>query len=134
MVALYRPKETQARLARFSLPSGMAQVTVQLSLVTSESVEPLVGHLWDISETGGCIALPRFSRIAAGTGAWLQMRAPMTYLASRLEAEVRWCTALNHSTFVGVLFTGGPAPAETFLASYMRSSWTDSIPRSRWSV
>ncbi len=131
MTALYRPTENPTRLPRFSLPSGMAQVTVQLELVSAHSVEPIVGRLWDISHSGGCIALPGLRRIVVPAGSRLQLRDPMSQAVLRLEAELRWCTPLSHSTFVGMLFTGGLAPAQTFLASYMRTTWTDAIPASR---
>ena len=135
MTALNRPRDTQSRLPRFSLPSGMAQVTVQLEVVTARGVDPFVGRLWDISHTGGCIALPGNRQIVVPAGSRLQMRDPMSQALYRLEAELRWCTALSHSTFVGMLFTGGLSPAETFLATYMRTSWTDAVPgsRSNWS-
>jgi len=131
VTALNRPGETKTRLPRFSLPSGMAQVTVQLELVQAQRVVPMVGRLWDISHSGGCIALPGFCQIVVPAGSRLTLRDPMSHAVHRLEAELRWCTALSHSTFVGLLFTGGPSPAETFLASYMRTSWTDAIPASR---
>ena len=123
--------ESKSRRPRYSLPSGMAQITVQLELVTDRSVGLLVGHLWDISHSGGCIALPGLQRIVVPAGSRLQLRDPLTQDLHRLEAELRWCTALSHSTFVGVLFTGGPSPADTFLAAYMRTSWTDAVPSSR---
>lgn len=134
MTALNQPRDSKTRLPRFSLPSGMAQVTVQLELITNRSVEPLVGRLWDISHHGGCIALPGNRQIVVPAGSHLQLRDPMSHAVHRLEAELRWCTALSHSTFVGILFTGGLSPAETFLATYMRTSWTDAVPSSRGSL
>jgi len=128
-----RPKEIQQRLPRFSMPSGMAQVHARLELVALGSVDPLVGRLWDVSHKGGCIALHGHRQIVVPAGSRLQVRDPMSHAAHLLEAELRWCTPLSHSTFVGMLFTGGPSPAETFLAAYMRSSWTEEIPVSRLS-
>lgn len=123
--------ESRSRRPRYSLPSGMAQITVQLELVTDRSGGVIVGHLWDISHSGGCIALPGLRQIAVPAGSRLQLRDPLTQAVHRLEAKLRWCTALSHSTFVGVLFTEGPSPAETFLSAYMRTSWTDAVPSSR---
>lgn len=131
MIAQIRSMESRSRRPRYSLPSGMAQITVQLELVTDRAAGLIVGHLWDISHSGACIALPGLRQIAVPAGSRLQLRDPLTHAVHRLEAELRWCTALSHSTFVGVLFTGGPCPAETFLSAYMRTSWTDAVPSSR---
>jgi hypothetical protein len=46
------------------MPSGLAQVCVQLELVALQNVEPMVGQLWDISQRGGCIVLPGLHRLA----------------------------------------------------------------------
>ena len=62
----------------------MAQVTVQLEVVTARGVDPFVGRLWDISHTGGCIALPGNRKIVVPAGSRLQMRDPMSQALYRL--------------------------------------------------
>ena len=121
------------RLPRFSMPTGVAQVTAKLELVVARSVEPLMGRLWDVSHNGGCLVLHGHRQIVVPVGSRLQIRDPTSHAVHHLEAELRWCAPLSHTTFVGMLFTGGPAPAETFLAAYMRSSWTEEVPVSSFS-
>jgi len=131
MVSRWVPRSAVDRLPRFSMPSGLAQVCVQLELVALQNVEPMVGQLWDISQRGGCIVLPGLCRIAVPAESRLKLRDPMGHGLHELEADLRWCTPLSHSTFVGLQFTGGPAPSDTFLATYMQMSWTDAVPVSR---
>ena len=131
MPASSQPNDRTSRLLRYALPSGMAQVTVQLEMQQAGLNAPLTGRLWDISPTGGCIALQGARQIQVPTETRLAMRDPVRQDLHHFEAQLRWCTALSHATFVGILFTAGPDPADTFLASYMRRSWTDAIPSSR---
>jgi len=123
--------ERAARLPRFSLPSGVAQIAVRLELISPRRAEPLPGQLWDISNSGGCVVLPGLRQIVVPAGSRLQLRDPMSHAVHWLEADLRWCSALSQSTFVGLRFTGGPAPSEIFLAAYMRTSWIDAVPCSR---
>ncbi len=116
------------------MPSAMAQVTARLELIQVEAGPPMVGRLWDISSKGGCIAVPGARQLRLPAGGRLHVHDPMSHERHLLEVELRWSTALSHTTFIGVLFVGGPRPSQTFLASYMRYSWTDTVPRSRLEI
>jgi hypothetical protein len=108
----------------------MAQVTARLELVQVVAGPPMVGRLWNISAQGGCIAIPGARQLQVPARGQLHVHDPMTHELHLLEVELRWTTALSHTTFIGVLFVAGPHPKQTFLASYMSRSWTDAVPRS----
>lgn len=131
MAATARSPETLREATRFSMPSGMAQVLVRLVLMPASGGEAIVGRLWDISHKGGCLAIPGFQRIVVPCDARLELRDPLNHQLDRLEASLRWTAALSHTTFVGLLFVGGTSPQQSFLADYMRRSWTDGVPASR---
>jgi hypothetical protein len=116
---------------RFALPSGMAHVGTQLELGAGAAASPLVGRLWDISPQGACIALLGSRVLVVPAAGVLLLMDPIEHGRHRLEVSVRWSTALSHTTFVGVLFSAGLLPRDSFLMQYMRRSWTDSVPRSR---
>lgn len=132
MAATTRTTETLREATRFCMPSGMAQVHVRLVLMPATGADAIVGRLWDISHKGGCLAIPGFQRIVVPCGARLELRDPLNHQVHHLEASLRWSAALSHSTFVGMLFLGGTPPQHTFLADYMRGSWTDGVPASRF--
>lgn len=119
---------------RFALPSGMAHVGIQLEVVAGAAASPLVGRLWDISPRGACIALLGSRALAVPAAGVLQLRDPMTHERHRLDVTMRWSTPLSHTTFVGVLFSSGLLPRDSFLMEYMRRSWTDAVPRSRFEL
>jgi len=128
------PSESPRTGQRYALPSAMAQVTARLELIQVVVGPPMVGRLWDISAKGGCIAIPGPRQLPLPAGGRLYVHDPMSHDRHLLEVEVRWSTPLSHTTFIGVLFVGGPRPAQTFLASYMSRSWTDAVPRSRLEI
>ena len=128
------PSESPRNSLRFALPSGMAHVGIQLELVAGAAASPLVGRLWDISPRGACIALLGSRALAVPAAGVLQLRDPIDHGRHRLDVSVRWSTALSHTTFVGVLFSSGLLPRDSFLMEYMRRSWTDSVPRSRFEL
>jgi len=107
----------------------MAQVLARLELVQIVEGPPMVGRLWDISAQGACLAIPGARQVRLPAGGQLHLHDPHTHERHLLEVTLRWSTALPHTTFIGVLFVGGPRPAQTFLASYMKNSWTDKVPR-----
>lgn len=119
---------------RFALPSGMVHVGVQLELAAQAASSPLVGRLWDISPQGACIALLGSRALVVPAAGLLQLMDPIDHGRHRLEVSVRWSTALSHTTFVGVVFSAGLLPRDNFLMEYMRRSWTDSVPRSRFEL
>jgi hypothetical protein len=51
-----------------------------------------------------------------------------------LEVNVLWSTPLSHTTFVGVQFSEGLLPQDSFLRQYMRLTWTDIVPRTRFDI
>jgi hypothetical protein len=112
----------------------MAHVGIQLELVAGAAASPLVGRLWDISPRGACIALLGSRVLAVPAVGVLQLMDPIDHGRYRLDVSVRWSTALSHTTFVGVLFSSGLLPRDSFLMEYMRRSWTDSVPRSRFEL
>ena len=112
----------------------MAQVTARLELIQAVAGPPMVGRLWDISTKGGCIAVPGARQVPLPSLGQLHVHDPMSHERHLLEVELRWSTALTHTTFIGVLFVGGPRPSQIFLASYMARSWTDAVPRSRFDL
>lgn len=134
MVPSKLSRQTTERRPRFSMPTGMAQVTVRLPVITSGTLKLLIGHFWDISHHGCCVAFQGQHRIALPSGSRLQVRDPMSHVLHQLDVDLCWSTALSHSTFVGLRFNCALTPAETFLASYMQTSWTDLVPvsRMRW--
>ena len=113
------------------MPSAMAQVLARLELSNVSPESSMVGRLWDISQKGGCIAVPGVRLVQIPTSGQLHIHDPMTHEQHLLRVDLRWRTALSHTTFIGLMFVGGVRPRQTFLASYMRASWTDAVPRSR---
>ena len=112
----------------------MSQVMARLELLELAGGQPLVGRLWDVSAKGGCLAVPGARQLRLPARGSLQVHDPTSHERHLLEVELRWITPLSHTTFIGVLFVGGRSPAQTFLASYMRQSWTDKVPRSRLEI
>lgn len=109
----------------------MAQVTARLELEERAAGPPMVGRLWDISAKGGCIAIPGGRQMQLPARGQLHIHDPMSHERHLLAVELRWSVALSHTTFIGVMFIGGPKPSQTFLASYMSRSWPDAVPRTR---
>jgi len=112
----------------------MAQVLARLQLIQVVEEPAMVGRLWDVSTNGGCIAVPGAHRVQLPARGQLYLHDPMSHERHLLEVDLRWSTALSHTTFIGVLFVGGPRPAQTFLAGYMGQTWTESVPRSRLQI
>ena len=119
---------------RYALPSAMAQVVIQLELRIPAPLGPLPGRLWDISPKGACIALRGGHLLAIPSSGRLRLLDPTGEESHHLDVDLRWATPLSHTTFVGVLITGGPDPREIFLADFMRRTWADEVPRSRFSL
>ena len=128
------PSDSLRSGQRYALPSAMSQVMARLELLELAGGQPLVGRLWDISAKGGCLAVPGARQLRLPARGSLQVHDPTSHERHLLEVELRWITPLSHTTFIGVLFVGGRSPAQTFLASYMRQSWTDKVPRSRLEI
>jgi hypothetical protein len=112
----------------------MAQVVARLELIQVLTGPPMVGRLWDVSTKGGCIALPGARQVRLPARGQLYLHDPMSHERHLLEVDLRWSTALSHTTFIGVLFVGGPRPAQTFLAGYMVQTWTEAVPCSRLQI
>jgi hypothetical protein len=107
---------------------------VRLELRSGGQSEQMAGRLWDISALGACVAVPGFQRLVVPAPIRLLLLEPMTMDRHTLEAELRWTSALSHTTFLGMVFSAGPLPRNSFLSTYMRGSWTDSVPRSNFSL
>jgi hypothetical protein len=78
---------------------------------------------------GACVAVPGNQRIPVPARVSLLLLEPMSHDRYHLDAELRWSTALSHTTFVGLCFIDGPLSRTSFLRTYMRRSWTDSVRR-----
>lgn len=95
---------------------------------------PLIGRLWDISRHGACLALLGPKSMVLPAPGRLSLVDSAQAERHELEVTVRWSTPLSHTTFVGVQFSAGLLPQDSFLRQYMRLTWTDTVPRTRFEI
>ena len=126
--------DQERRSTRHPLPSGMAHVTVHLEIHTLKLAQPMVGRLWDVSAHGACVAIPGCHQLVLPAGGRLQIVEPLSQRRHLVQVDLRWGIPLSHTTFIGLLFDASLRPRETFLADFMRATWSDAVPRSRFNV
>ena len=119
--ALQRPN-------RYSLPFGASSLTATLTLNTAGTPAEIRGQLWDVSDQGGCFSIEGSCSVPVPGTAVLQLREPHSREGRTLPVELRWVSTVGHATFVGLRFTAGSLPADSFLREYMQVSWTDAVP------
>lgn len=121
--------EIPRRHQRYLLPSSMGAVVGHFSLEAEEGSHE--GKMWDISPLGACLVLPNALAVEPGDRGELRMGDPHSPAELTLAVEVRWIEPAPQVTFMGLAFTGGSFPKDSFLEPYFEESWVDAMEERR---
>ncbi|MFM7511824.1 MAG: PilZ domain-containing protein [Cyanobium sp.] len=81
---------------------------------------PLIGRLWDVSQSGACLLFPRRHAVAVGHRGPLILKPPGIGEPIRTRAEILWVDSLRIAFYSGARFLERIQFESTFLAMLMR--------------
>ncbi|MEB3265165.1 MAG: PilZ domain-containing protein [Cyanobacteriota bacterium] len=81
---------------------------------------PLIGRLWDVSQSGACLLFPRRHAVAVGYSGPLILKPPSIGEPIRTRAEILWVDRLRIASYAGARFLERVHFESTFLAMLMR--------------
>jgi hypothetical protein len=86
---------------------------------------PLMGRLWDVSQSGACLLFPRRHAVAVGHSGPLIIKPPGIGEPIRTRAEILWVDRLRIVSYAGARFLETIDFNSTFLAMLMRGEGRD---------
>lgn len=119
--------EGKRRSARQQVPLGIASVSARLTVTEQGELQELRGSVWDLSSEGVCLMVRGNHVLTLPSPGRLLVRDSFTFEAAELEVELRWLRADAMGAFIGAAFADPGLLTDSFLSSYMRQSWTDSL-------
>ncbi|QVL53848.1 MAG: PilZ domain-containing protein [Cyanobium sp. M30B3] len=104
------------REPRFIVPA----ISVYIEVEFQPEGKPLIGRLWDVSQSGACLLFPRRHVVAVGHSGPLILKPPSIGAPIRTRAEILWVDRLRVASYAGARFLETIDFQSTFLAMLMR--------------
>lgn len=92
---------------------------------------PLMGRLWDVSQSGACLLFPKRHAVGVGHSGPLILKPPGIGEPIRTRAEILWVDRLRIASYAGASFLETIDFNSTFLAMLMRGEGRDKVGISR---
>jgi hypothetical protein len=104
------------REPRYIVPA----ISVCIEVEFQAEQRPMIGRLWDVSQSGACLLFPRRHPIAPGMSGPLILKPPNIGEPIRTRAEILWVDRLRVASYAGARFLETINFGTTFLAMLMR--------------